>query len=95
MDLTFQTTPNNRLHLSLFREAFQSMKCHRLKFCITKKLRTKLPNSGRILSPGRKALILHETPGKMHQSHIITGAQEFSGCWQEEMHFAYVRAVGS
>lgn len=30
----------------------------------------------------------------MHQSHIITGAQEFSSLWQEEMHFAYMIALG-
>lgn len=31
----------------------------------------------------------------MHQSHIITDAQKFSGLWQEEMHFAYTIAVGT
>lgn len=36
MELTFQITPYNRPHLSIFREAFQSIKCHRLKFCLTK-----------------------------------------------------------
>lgn len=71
------------------------MKCHQLQFCITKKPRTKLPNSGRIVSQGRKALILHETLWKVHQSQILTGAQEFPSLWQEEMHFAYLMAVGS
>jgi len=94
MELIFQITPNNRLRLSIFREAFQSMKWHR-QILYNKKLRTKLPNSCRIASQGRKALILHETPWKMNQSHIITSAQGFSSLWQEEMHFAYMIAVGS
>lgn len=71
------------------------MKCYQLQFCITKKPRTKLPNSGRIVSQGRKALILHETLWKVHQSQILTGAQEFPSLWQEEMHFVYLMAVGS
>lgn len=79
----------------LLQSSFSKHKMSPASILYNKKLRTKLPNSGRIISQGRKALILHETLWKVHQSQILAGAQEFPSLWQEEMHFAYLMAVRS